>query len=84
MEWGALLFDLDKIKYFYNVLDLLKKFNIYIHLGTRIDDLQLAEIELDRLFKAKLIDRDVYLRSRAIVEGEIGKEEKNGKNVLRD
>ncbi|BDR58396.1 YqgQ family protein [Xylocopilactobacillus apicola] len=71
------MFDLDEIKHFYNVLDLLKKFNIYIHLGNRLDDLKLAEVELNRLFRANLIDRDIYLRSMTIVKSEIRKEENN-------
>ena len=73
-EWGVFLFDVDKLKRYYDVLDLLKSFNVYIHLGSRIDDLELAAVELNRLFKASLIEKNVYLRSINIVEGEVRKE----------
>lgn len=78
MEWGEELFDAAKIKYFYQVLDLLKTFRIYIHLGHRLDDLELAEVELNRLFKARLIEKEVYLKSIVVIEGEIRKEKENG------
>ncbi|BDR56315.1 YqgQ family protein [Xylocopilactobacillus apis] len=71
------MFDVDKIKHYYNVLDLLKEFNIYIHLGSRLDDLELTEVELNRLYRAKLIDKKIYVRAMTIVEGEVRKEKGN-------
>ncbi len=78
MVWVDQLFDETKIKYFYQVLDILKTFNVYIHLGCRLDDLELAEVELNRLFKAKLIEKKVYLKSLTIIEEEIRKEKNDG------
>ena len=47
------------MKTYYDVLQLLKGFGTYIHVGKRVWDIELAALELDRLHQAKLIDDKV-------------------------
>ncbi|QIL51117.1 YqgQ family protein [Weissella coleopterorum] len=55
---------------FKDVLNLLKVYDIYIHVGERLWDLELAAIEVDNLAKADLIDNDLYLRAKLVLERE--------------
>ena len=40
---------------FLDVLNLLKKYDIYIHVGKRLWDIELAAIEIDNMYKACLL-----------------------------
>lgn len=55
---------------FKDVLNLLKVYDIYIHVGERLWDIELAAIEVDNLAKANLIDKDLYLRAKLVLERE--------------
>ncbi|EPC70651.1 hypothetical protein Lpp41_13852, partial [Lacticaseibacillus paracasei subsp. paracasei Lpp41] len=52
------------MKTYYDVLQLLKGFGTFIHVGKREWDIELAALELDRLHKAQLIDDKVYLNAK--------------------
>ena len=53
------------MKTYYDVLQLLKGFGTFIHVGKREWDIELAALELDRLHKAQLIDDKVYLNAKS-------------------
>ena len=54
----------------YDVQQLLKQFGIYVYVGKRIYDIELMQIELKNLYESRVIDRDTYLRGRAILKRE--------------
>ncbi|MCI1283771.1 YqgQ family protein [Lacticaseibacillus songhuajiangensis] len=62
---------------FNDILELLKKYGTYIHLGERLYDMELAAIEIDRLHEAGLIDNAVYARAKIVLNHEHEKELKH-------
>ncbi|MCM0594907.1 YqgQ family protein [Weissella uvarum] len=55
---------------FLDVLDLLKKYDIYIHLGKRLWDIELAAIEIDNLYRAKLLSPQEYAQIKMVLNHE--------------
>jgi len=56
-----------EMKTFYDVLQLLKRYDIYVHLGNRLWDIELASIEIDNLAKAGLIQPNDYARIKMVL-----------------
>ncbi|EOT28522.1 YqgQ family protein [Enterococcus saccharolyticus] len=54
----------------YDVQQLFKQFGLYIYVGKRIYDIELMAIELQKLFEARLIDRETYFTARGILNRE--------------
>ncbi|MCT4396637.1 YqgQ family protein [Periweissella beninensis] len=55
---------------FYDVLQELKKYDIYIHLGKRLWDIELAALEIDNLYKAGLLTPQKYSKFKLILAHE--------------
>ncbi|WP_057756174.1 YqgQ family protein [Weissella kandleri] len=55
---------------FRDILDVLKMYDVYIHLGKRLWDIELAAIEVDNLAKAQVIDQSLYLKMKLVLERE--------------
>ncbi|MCM0582751.1 YqgQ family protein [Weissella diestrammenae] len=55
---------------FKDVLNLLKMYDIYIHVGKRIWDIELAAIEIDNLYRADLISAKDYARIKLVLAHE--------------
>ncbi|WDF83586.1 DUF910 family protein [Lacticaseibacillus pabuli] len=55
------------IETYKDILDLLMRFGTYIHLGSRLDDMELAAIELDRVHSAGLVDNKTYARAKIVL-----------------
>lgn len=55
---------------FYDVLQLLKRYDIYVHVGNRLWDIELAAIEIDNMYKAKLIDTVQYGKIKQVLTTE--------------
>ncbi|RRG18713.1 DUF910 family protein [Weissella viridescens] len=55
---------------FLDVLNLLKKYDIYIHVGKRLWDIELAAIEIDNLYRAKLITPKEYAQIKLVLTHE--------------
>lgn len=70
------------MKTFLDVLQLLKKYDIYIHLGNRLWDIELAAIEVDNLYKAGLVDNKQYAQIKLVLGNEHEAEEKKQKSNL--
>lgn len=68
------------MKTFLDVLQLLKKYDIYIHLGNRLWDIELAAIEVDNLYKAGLLDNKRYAQVKLV----LGREHENEEKKQRD
>jgi uncharacterized protein YqgQ len=62
---------------FYDVLQLLKNYDIYIHVGKRLWDIELAAIEVDNLRKAGLLDDKTYAQIKLVLAHEHEREEQN-------
>jgi uncharacterized protein YqgQ len=61
---------------FLDVLQLLKKYDIYIHLGNRLWDIELAAIEIDNLYKAGLLENKNYAQIKLVLTHEHEMEER--------
>lgn len=61
---------------FLDVLQLLKKYDIYIHLGNRLWDIELAAIEIDNLYKAGLLENKKYTQIKLVLTHEHEMEER--------
>lgn len=61
---------------FLDVLNLLKKYDIYIHVGKRLWDIELAAIEIDNMYKAGLLDAKEYAQIKLVLRHEHELEEK--------
>ncbi|MCT0014284.1 YqgQ family protein [Weissella confusa] len=61
---------------FLDVLNLLKKYDIYIHVGKRLWDIGLAAIEIDNMYKAGLLDAKEYAQIKLVLRHEHELEEK--------
>lgn len=65
----------------YDVQQLLKKFNILVHVGKRKWDIELMGLELDNLNRADVISKKEYMSAKMILrhehEIEVQKEQKS-------
>lgn len=61
---------------FLDVLNFLKKYDIYIHVGKRLWDIELAAIEIDNMYKAGLLDAKEYAQIKLVLRHEHELEEK--------
>ncbi|RGX46833.1 DUF910 family protein [Weissella confusa] len=61
---------------FLDVLNLLKKYDIYIHVGKRLWDIELAAIEIDNMYEAGLLDEKEYAQIKLVLRHEHELEEK--------
>ncbi|HGD5291832.1 TPA: YqgQ family protein [Streptococcus agalactiae] len=58
------------MKVLFDVQNLLKKFGIYVYIGKRLYDIEVMNIELQRLYDNGLISRDDYLKAELILRRE--------------
>lgn len=62
---------------FLDVLNLLKKYDIYIHVGNRLWDIELAAIEIDNMYKAGLLEAKEYVQIKLVLRHEHEDEERS-------
>ncbi|MDR0845955.1 MAG: YqgQ family protein [Lactobacillales bacterium] len=53
-----------------DVLDMLKKFDIYVYIGNKLYDLELQAQEVKKLHEGLLIDQATYLKALMIIKRE--------------
>lgn len=58
------------MKTLYDVIQLLKRFGIYVYVGSRIGDIELMGIELKNLHKAQVIDDKTFQSAWLILKRE--------------
>ncbi|MCT8390123.1 DUF910 family protein [Leuconostoc holzapfelii] len=58
------------MKNFYDILTYLKNFGVYIHVGKRLWDIEVAALEVDNLYKADIIDAKQYATMKVILAHE--------------
>ncbi|GAK31417.1 hypothetical protein WOSG25_091160 [Weissella oryzae SG25] len=64
---------------FLDVLDLLKNYDVYIHIGKRLWDIEVAALEIDNLYKAGLLDVKEYGQIKLVLAHEHELEERKNK-----
>lgn len=74
--------DFSEIRTLYDVQQILKMFNIYVYVGKRIWDIEMMALELDNLYNMHVISKDVWLRSKLVLQREHRLEEDRSKGEL--
>lgn len=67
---------------FLDVLNLLKKYDIYIHVGNRLWDIELAAIEIDNMYKAGLLEAKEYAQIKLVLRHEHEHEDEERRQAL--
>lgn len=60
----------------YDVQQLLKKFGVYVYVGKRLWDIEVMAMEIDHLYKAKVISKNDFLSAKLVLNHEHKIEEK--------
>lgn len=58
------------MKTLYDVQQLLKRFGIVVYLGKRLYDIEMMQIELQRLYQAGVLERLDYLEADMVLRRE--------------
>ncbi|HEM2740105.1 MULTISPECIES: YqgQ family protein [Streptococcus] len=58
------------MKRLYDVQQLLKRFGIIIYMGNRLYDIEMMQIELNRVYQAGLLDRLDYMAAELVLRRE--------------
>lgn len=61
------------MKDFYGVLQLLKRFGIYVYTGNKIDDIDFVQSEVKDLYESGLLMKEDYLKAILILRQEAAK-----------
>lgn len=64
------------VKSFYDVQQLLKAYGAIIYMGERLLDIEMMELEVSELYKAKIIEVDTYRDVLLVLRAEREKEKK--------
>ncbi|MDQ0183738.1 uncharacterized protein YqgQ [Cytobacillus kochii] len=64
------------VKSFYDVQQLLKAYGAIIYMGERLLDIEMMELEVSELYKAKIIEVDTYRDALLVLRAEREKEKK--------
>jgi len=59
------------MKSFYDVQQLLKRYGTFIYTGDRLGDVQLMDLEIDELYKSKLITNEEFTKSKLVLRKEM-------------
>lgn len=70
LKKNAIFGTIKSMKTLYDVQQILKRFAIFVHMGNRLYDIEVMQIELNRLYQAGVIERDEYLRAELVLRRE--------------
>lgn len=59
------------MKSFYDVQQLLKRYGTFIYTGDRLGDVQLMDLEIDELYKSKLITNEEFTKGKLVLRKEM-------------
>ncbi|MBM6754762.1 YqgQ family protein [Lactobacillus alvi] len=65
-----------RLRTLYDVQQLLKQFNVFVYVGKRLWDIELMALEIDNLYQARVIDKDLFLQAKLVLNKEHREEEK--------
>ncbi|MDF7636991.1 YqgQ family protein [Leuconostocaceae bacterium ESL0958] len=71
------------MKNFYDVLQYLKTYQVYIHLGKRLWDIEFAAMEVDHLYQAQVLSDKDYRRMKIVLAREQQEEAKREARLAR-
>lgn len=63
----------------YDVQQLLKRFDVFAYVGKRLWDIELMALEIDNLYQAGVIDRDLFLQAKLVLKREHRNEQRMAK-----
>ncbi|HHT7647538.1 TPA: YqgQ family protein [Streptococcus suis] len=55
------------MKRLYDVQQLLKRFGIIVYMGNRLYDIEMMQIELNRIYQAGVLDRLEYMEAELVL-----------------
>ncbi|HEM5355377.1 TPA: YqgQ family protein [Streptococcus suis] len=58
------------MKRLYDVQQLLKRFGIIVYMGNRLYDIEMMQIELNRIYQAGVLDRLEYMEAELVLRCE--------------
>ncbi|MBY4959708.1 YqgQ family protein [Streptococcus suis] len=58
------------MKRLYDVQQLLKRFGIIVYMGNRLYDIEMMQIELNRIYQAGILDRLEYMEAELVLRRE--------------
>ncbi|MDE1691466.1 YqgQ family protein [Streptococcus suis] len=58
------------MKRLYDVQQLLKRFGIIVYMGNRLYDIEMMQIELNRIYQAGVLDRLEYMEAELVLRHE--------------
>lgn len=58
------------MKTLYDVQQILKKFGIFVHVGTRQWDIELMSLELKKLYKMDVITKEIFTKAQFVLNRE--------------
>lgn len=64
------------MKNFYDILQYLKTYDVFIHVGKRLWDIEMAALEVDNLYRADVISDTDYQTMKKILAKEHAEEAK--------
>ena len=56
---------------YFSVIQLLKRFGIYVYMGDKKSDIEMMQTEVKDLFDSGLIPQDVYLQAVLLLRKEL-------------
>ncbi|WP_342511352.1 YqgQ family protein [Sporosarcina sp. FSL K6-1522] len=56
---------------YFSVIQLLKRFGIYVYMGDKKSDIEMMQTEVKDLFDSGLIPQDVYLQAILLLRKEL-------------
>ena len=59
-----------EIRTLYDVQQLLKRFNVFVYVGKRLWDIELMAIEVENLYLACVLDKDLYMQAKLVLRKE--------------
>lgn len=66
---------IQNLRTLYDVEQLLKRFDVYIHVGKRLWDIELVAIEIDHLHDAGVLEDRLYAQAKLVLRREHREEE---------
>lgn len=61
---------IEHLRTLYDVQQLLERFNVLVHLGKRSYDIELMALEIDNLYRAHLISKDLFMQAKLVLHKE--------------
>ncbi len=61
---------IEHLRTLYDVQQLLKRFDVYVHVGKRIWDIEVMSLEIDNLYRAHVISKKLFLQAKMVLKRE--------------